>query len=59
LEKPEGVFHDSIPGENGVGLRFRAKFFDASRHHHHHHEHLHSRGQQQEVAGKSKMMEAV
>jgi hypothetical protein len=24
----EGVFHDSIPGENGVGLRFRAEFFN-------------------------------
>ncbi len=26
--KPEGVFYDSIPGENGVGLRFRAEFFN-------------------------------
>ena len=28
LGKPEGVFHDSIPGENGVGLRFRAESFN-------------------------------
>ncbi len=26
LGKPEGVFHDSIPGENGVRLCFRAEF---------------------------------
>ena len=30
LGKPEGIFHDSIPWENGVGLRFRAEFFDVS-----------------------------
>jgi hypothetical protein len=32
LGKPEGVFHDSIPGENGVGLRFRAEFFNILNH---------------------------
>jgi hypothetical protein len=32
LGKPEGVFHDSIPGENGVGLRFRAEFFNVFNH---------------------------
>jgi len=32
LGKPEGVFHDSIPGENGVGLRFRAEFFNIFNH---------------------------
>jgi len=32
LGKPEGVFHDSIPGENGVGLRFRAEFFNLFNH---------------------------
>ena len=32
LGKPEGVFHDSIPGENRVGLRFRAEFFNIFSH---------------------------
>jgi hypothetical protein len=32
LGKPEGAFHDSIPGENGVGLRFRAEFFNLFNH---------------------------
>ncbi len=32
LGKPEGVFYDSIPGENGVGLRFRAEFFNIFNH---------------------------
>jgi hypothetical protein len=32
LGKPEGVFHDSIPGENGVGLRFRSEFFNIFNH---------------------------
>ena len=32
LGKPEEVFHDSIPGENGVGLRFRAEFFNIFSH---------------------------
>jgi hypothetical protein len=32
LGKPKGVFHDSIPGENGVGLRFRAEFFNILNH---------------------------
>ena len=32
LGKPEGVFHDSIPGENGVGLRFRAESFNIFNH---------------------------
>src|SRR6266403_1093501 len=32
LRKPEGIFHDSIPGENGVGLRFRAEFFNIFNH---------------------------
>jgi hypothetical protein len=32
LGKPEGVFHDSIPGENGAGLRFRAEFFNIFNH---------------------------
>jgi hypothetical protein len=32
LGKPEGVFHDSIAGENGVGLRFRAEFFNIFNH---------------------------
>ncbi len=30
--KPEGVFHDLIPGENGVGLRFRSEFFNIFNH---------------------------
>jgi len=32
LGKPGGPFHDSIPGENGVGLRFRAEFFNIFNH---------------------------
>ena len=32
LGKPEGPFHDSIPGENGVGLRFRGEFFSIFNH---------------------------
>jgi hypothetical protein len=32
LGKPEGPFHDSIPEENGVGLRFRAEFFNIFNH---------------------------
>jgi len=32
LGKPEGVFHDSIPGENGVGLRFPSEFFNIFNH---------------------------
>jgi hypothetical protein len=32
LWKPKWVFHDSIPGENGVGLRFRAEFFNIFNH---------------------------
>src|SRR5208282_2176078 len=32
LGKPEGAFHDSIPGENGVGLRLRAEFFNLFNH---------------------------
>src|SRR5260370_34517527 len=32
LGKPEAVFHDSIPDENGVGLRFRAEFFNLFNH---------------------------
>jgi hypothetical protein len=32
LGKPDGVFQDSIPGENGVGLRFRAEFFNTFNH---------------------------
>jgi hypothetical protein len=32
LAKPEGVFHDSILGENGVGLRFRAEFLNIFNH---------------------------
>jgi hypothetical protein len=32
LGKPEAVFHGSIPGENGVGLRFRADFFNIFNH---------------------------
>jgi len=30
LGKPEGAFHDSIPGETGVGPRFRADSFSAN-----------------------------
>jgi hypothetical protein len=30
--KPEGIFHDSIPGENGAGLPFRAEFFNIFNH---------------------------
>ena len=32
MRKPEGVFHNSIPSENGVGLRFRAEFFNLFNH---------------------------
>jgi len=32
LGKPDGVFHVSIPDENGVGLRFRAEFFNIFNH---------------------------
>jgi hypothetical protein len=32
LGKPEGPFHDSILGENGLGLRFRAEFFNIFNH---------------------------
>ena len=32
MGKPEGVFHDLIPGKNGVGLRFRAEFFNILNH---------------------------
>jgi hypothetical protein len=28
LGKPEVIFHVSIPGENGAGLRFRSEFFN-------------------------------
>src|SRR6267142_1555564 len=30
--KPEGVFHNSIPGEDSMGLRFRAEFFNIFNH---------------------------
>jgi hypothetical protein len=32
LGKPEGVFQGSIPGENGVGLRFTGELFNISNH---------------------------